>query len=437
METGRYIKSGAFELALGEVAAEKLKVGIPQRPTRSELEREILPLATSPGDRDMIAGLYRLAEGGGIFTPEDELAPGDERLALSRDASAADLARYWDILDGAGRNDVRVSVVIDIKAAPETVSFDKWDVNIAPLVTAEERALLEKAYEREDFMGAWVLNTEDPALLDAALAAMIRVDYTGAVRHVNQLFTAKVVGVVNSPDPENNANVAYIPLDVLQDETGMMLEGHITELLIRAKGASDASLPGEKESAEAITAALEAGLARRGKTLPPELAVRTWLDYVADYIGYENMETAATTFLSVLLLVLCFLGISNTMLLAILERTKEIGMMRALGMTNGQLVMTYMLEAGFIAFIGSILGVIAGCAINFPMVKYGIDMSGMMEAMGGGSMGYRVNGVFRSIWNIPAIVGAAIAATLVGSFMAFFPTRRAVKKPITESLRFE
>jgi len=41
------------------------------------------------------------------------------------------------------------------------------------------------------------------------------------------------------------------------------------------------------------------------------------------------------------------------------------------------------------------------------------------------------------MWNVPVIIGSGIVATLLSSFMAFFPTRRAVKKPITESLRFE
>jgi hypothetical protein len=59
---------------------------------------------------------------------------------------------------------------------------------------------------------------------------MIRADYSGAVRHVNQLVDAVVVGVINSPDPLPNGNTAYIPLDVLQDEAGMMLEGAVTEL---------------------------------------------------------------------------------------------------------------------------------------------------------------------------------------------------------------
>ena len=95
-----------------------------------------------------------------------------------------------------------------------------------------------------------------------------------------------------------------------------------------------------------------------------------------------------------------------------------------------------MLEAGFLGFIGGILGMGLGCLINYPMVKYGFDFSAMADIMGG-SIGFRTTGLFRSYWNVPVIFGSFIAATLLSSFMAFFPTRRALKMPITNSLRFE
>ncbi|ULQ59496.1 FtsX-like permease family protein [Brucepastera parasyntrophica] len=265
---------------------------------------------------------------------------------------------------------------------------------------------------------------------------MIRADYSGAVRHVNQLVDAVVVGVINSPNPKNNANVGYLPLNVLQDEAGLMLEGHITELLIREKGANDASLPGKKESPGAVQAALVSGLADRGRTLPSELGVYGWKDYAADYLAVSNADAVSTQLMIILLFILSFIGIANTMLMAILERTREIGMLRALGMTDGQLLLSYMLEAGAAGLLGSIAGVIIGCLINIPMVKYGLDFSSItMEA--GGDFGYRVASYFRAAWNVPVIIGTGIVATLLSSAMAFFPTRRALKMPVTDSLRFD
>jgi ABC-type antimicrobial peptide transport system permease subunit len=54
-----------------------------------------------------------------------------------------------------------------------------------------------------------------------------------------------------------------------------------------------------------------------------------------------------------------------------------------------------------------------------------------------GGIGFRTTGIFRSSWNVPLIIGTGIVATLLSSLIAIIPTRKALKMPITESLRFE
>ena len=438
VDFGRFVQNGSFEIALGTTAAEKLKVGIPTRPHRLELEELIRTVAASRADADFIRSLYDTAPAlpADPFSPPEKITEGNERMILKKNASRAELDRYWDLIAASSRNEVRINAVIDIKAVPETIRPDKWEGELMPALRAADRPLVEAAYQYENFLEAYLLIEEDEGRLDEILAAMIRAGYAGAVRHVNQLLDAVVVGIINSPDPLPNGNTAYIPMDILQDEAGMMFEGAVTELLIREKGVPDSRLPGESESSAAITAALDRGLAAMGRSLPDELGVQTWFDYSDDYLSYEAIQTGAPQVLAFLLLLLSFLGISNTILLAILERTKEIGMMRAMGMTDKQMILTYMLEAGFLGLIGSVLGIILGCAVNYPMVEYGLDFSAMADTLSGG-IGFRTTGEFRSVWNIPVIIGSGIIATLLASCMAFFPTRRAVKMPITDSLRFE
>ena len=437
VDFGRYVQNGNFEIALGTIAAEKLKVGIPTRPYRLELEDLIASAAQNRADEDFIRSLYDVApSAGGFLAMEEKITEGNERMILKRNVPQTGLDRYWELIIASGRNEVRINAVIDIKAVPEMIRGDKWEGELMSALRVEDRPLVEAAYEYADF-GAYLLIEEDEGQLALVLDAMIRAGYSGAVRHVNQLLDAVVVGVINSPDPLPNGNTAYIPLDVLQDEAGMMLEGAVTELIIREKNVPDARLPGKSESSAVITAALERGLAVQGLPLPEELAVHTWMEYMEDYLGYEALQNGAPQVVAIMLLFLSFLGISNTILLAILERTREIGMMRALGMTDKQMIITYMLEAGFLGFFGSVLGIILGCIINYPMVKYGMDISAIADVMGGSSLGFRTTSNFRSVWNVEVIIGSGIAATLLSSFMAIFPTRRAVKMPITNSLRFE
>jgi ABC-type lipoprotein release transport system permease subunit len=438
IELGRYIRPGEFGIALGIMTADKLRSGVPTRPEPAELEELLAAGGFGPGDEAFIRSCYAPMEAKAQFGENREYAEerAKSRLVLKRNLPRPDLDRLWELADRTGRNDLRISTVIDYKLTPDSIRQDKWDADLWPRLTGEEQALVGAAYAFDGLTGAYLLSEEDPAKLDAALAAMLRVDFSGAVRHVNQVIDARVVGLVNSPDPFNNYNIGYMPLDVLQDEAGMMLEGRITELVIRDKALGAADMTSPRETKAAVRAALDAGLAKRGMTLPAELDVFFWMDYVKDYLNYEAMESGSSQIFSVLLFFLAIIGISNTMLLAILERTKEIGMMRALGMTSGQMIFTYMVEACLLGLIGSVLGIIAGCLLNIPMVKYGVDFSEMMEQMGG-NMGYRVAGNFRGTWRIGTIIGSGVVATFLSSLMALLPARRATKMEITESLRFE
>jgi len=438
VDFGRFVQNGRFEVAIGTIAAEKLKVGIPTRPYRLELEDLISVTARNTADANFIRSLYEVAQtSAGLFAIEDTRATeSNERMVLRKNIPQSDLDRYWNMIAATNRNDIRINAVIDIKAVPEMIRSDRWEGELMPSLRMEDRAIVEAAYEHVDFLNMYLLLEQDSEQLDLVLDAMVRGGYAGAVRHVNQLVDAVVVGVINSPAPLPNGNTAFIPLDILQDESGMMLEGAVTELIIRERGVPDSRLPGKSESGPVITAALERGLASMGISMPDNLAVHTWEEHMEEYLGYEALQTGAPQVLSFLLLLITFLVISNTILLAILERTKEIGMMRALGMTNGQVITTFMLEAGFLGFIGSILGIILGCAVNYPVVVYGFDFSSIGDVLSDG-IGFRTTAIFRSIWNVPVIIGSGVVATLLSSFMAYFPTKRAVKKPITDSLRFE
>ncbi|MDR0553392.1 MAG: ABC transporter permease, partial [Treponema sp.] len=237
IDFGRYIRNGELGVALGSQTAEKLKVGIPPRPTEEELEELIASIAAGGAEADFIRSCYQPMEAKAQVGETREIAEGRARgkLILRRELSQADKDRLWNLLDAGGRNDVRISTVIDYKMAPDSVRKDKWDTDLWPALTAEERAIIGAAYEYDDLLEAYMLVETDPAKLDAALRAMIRLDYSGAVRHVNQVIDAKVVGTVNSPDPATNFNAAYMPLDALQGDQGMALEGRVTELLIRDK----------------------------------------------------------------------------------------------------------------------------------------------------------------------------------------------------------
>ncbi len=434
LESGHFPQKGSFGIAIGTLAAEKLRVGIPLRATKEEVE-ELASAATNETDSAFVRKLYGPApakkKGKGVFTNNDpaRLALEASKLVLKSDAGPAEISRLWSLLAASGRMDVRISTTIDMKAAPETVRKDKFEAAILPLLDGAARSRVLAAYAEDPLTGDYQLAITDAAAIDAVLADLVAINFAGAVRHVNQLIDAVVTGVINSPNPKTNGNIAFIPLDDLQDEAGLMLQGQVTEILVRKTGADDSALPGKDESPVAITAAL-------GKQVPEGMAVHAWTDYVADYFAASNGDNVSTRIMIFFLFLLSFIGIANTMLMAIMERTKETGMLRALGMTDGQVLLAYVIEAGLIGAIGSAVGVIAGCLINIPMVAYGFDYSEVAAEMGG-DFGYRIATLFKSAWNPVSIALTGVFATLLSAAAAILPSLRALRMPVTESLRFE
>ncbi len=440
VEVGRFPREGTMEMVVGAMLAERLRVGIPQRPTVTEYERELLAAARDDGEAAFIESLYE------PYRPESAKrrpfearaleGSAEDRLNLKSSVTGEERERLWEILSASGRTGVRVSTTIDMKALPSRVGATKADGDLLPAFTDAERAAFLALYrldaERSDYALDEAL-ASDPAFAeeaDTALSALLANDYPGAVRHVNQLIDAVVVGVVNSPNPKNNGNVATMSRLALSGEAGMMLGGSVTELLVRSRGADDSTLPGPNESAAAIAAAAGEG------AFPDGVGVRGWQSYSEDYFAASAGDQVSSRVMIVFLFVLSFLGIANTMLMAILERTREIGMLRALGMDDSRILFAYVVEAAFVGCIGSLAGVAVGCAVNVPMVRYGIDYSAMTNAMGG-DIGYRIAASFKSAWNVPAIVGTFFAATILSGAVAVPPARRALRMPVTDSLRFE
>lgn len=440
VEVGRFPAEGTMEMAVGAMLAERLHVGIPQRPSLEEFKNELLFAARDPAEAAFIESLYE------PYRPESaKKRPfesrvtadyAEDRLNLKASASKVELNRLWDILSASGRTGVRISTTIDVKALPTRVSAAKADEELLPALSDDARAAFSALYRLGDAGTDYELDSaraDDAAFgrdADVALAALLSLDYAPAVRHVNQLIDAVVVGVINSPNPKNNGNVATMSRVALSGEAGMMLGGQVTELLVRSAGADDSTLPGPRETPEAIGAAAGSG------AFPDGVSVRGWEAYSQDYFAASAGDQVSSRVMIVFLFVLSFLGIANTMLMAILERTREIGMLRALGMDDSRILLSYALEASLVGFIGGLAGVAIGCAINVPMVRYGIDYSAMTNAMGG-DIGYRIAASFKSAWNVPAIVGTFVAATVLSGCVAIPPARRALRMPVTESLRFE
>ena len=121
------------------------------------------------------------------------------------------------------------------------------------------------------------------------------------------------------------------------------------------------------------------------------------------------------------------IGIANTMMMSIYERTKEIGVLKVLGCALGDIRTMFLMEAGFIGFMGGVLGLGLSYSVSAAINKFlGASLSGMTGGSG-------------AISRIPLwLSGSAVVfAVLIGMLAGLFPALRAMKLSPLAAIRNE
>jgi len=147
---------------------------------------------------------------------------------------------------------------------------------------------------------------------------------------------------------------------------------------------------------------------------------------------FSEMKRGGSSIFLLLVFVIAAVGVSNTMLMAVFERERELGMMRAMGMKDSQVKTAFFIEAAGIGVIGSIAGIILGFILDFWIVNWGIDFSFMIRDI---DIGYRISGMFYGAWNFTTMIRALVIGVIMTVVVAYFPIRRCLKLQITDCLR--
>jgi ABC-type lipoprotein release transport system permease subunit len=179
------------------------------------------------------------------------------------------------------------------------------------------------------------------------------------------------------------------------------------------------------DSTEVITGNLRSNLPGmeivNWKELQPDLAMMT--DYVHQIYGI---------FMAIIMAALAF-GIVNTMLMAVLERTKELGMLAAIGMNRRRVFSMIMLESVFLSITGGIGGMIVGWAVILLTARNGINFLQYAEGME--ALGYSAH-VFPQI-SAAFFIMMAVMVVLTGILSSVYPAMKALKLNPVEAIRTE
>jgi ABC-type antimicrobial peptide transport system permease subunit len=153
--------------------------------------------------------------------------------------------------------------------------------------------------------------------------------------------------------------------------------------------------------------------------------LQTFLDQVNRIFAILEVMLASVGLLALLV---ASVGITNTMVMSIYERTREIGTLKALGASNGDVLRTFMLEAGLIGLLGGIVGVIGGwllgLALNAVILDYlKNEQISISEPF------------FVVTWELVAAV--LIFASFIGIAAGLYPALRAARLDPLAALRHE
>jgi putative ABC transport system permease protein len=138
---------------------------------------------------------------------------------------------------------------------------------------------------------------------------------------------------------------------------------------------------------------------------------------------------SAMTVIAVVALLVAALGIINTMLMSVLERVREIGVMKAVGARDGHIQLMFLVEGALVGLIGGLLGLLLAWSGSFPgdaWVRATVE-SGLQVKL--------QESVFVFPWWL--VVGAPLSTCLVTTVAAYYPARRAARVNPIRALRHE
>jgi putative ABC transport system permease protein len=228
----------------------------------------------------------------------------------------------------------------------------------------------------------------------------------------------EIVGLIKSGDPIIDQALVMVPLESAQEL--LVMEGRITDLV--------AQVP-ESELHE-IAAELRLVLE------PEDLALLEWEEINPIIRQMVNLDNGFMYIFIGIVVLIVISGVINTVLVSMLQRTREFGVLMAMGTSTGAIGAVVLIEAIFLGILGTAVGTAGGLALVWWFGRTGIDLSAMMDPELVEIMGefYLDTTIFAEIDTnhlLITVVGL-LAATIVS---AFYPAWRAMKLEPVEAIR--
>lgn len=332
-----------------------------------------------------------------------DLLKAEGITATARTSFAADMILYQDDFGEDGNMSVQVTAI-----NPAT-DFDVYRF---------ENTLIEGRFLQSGEMDGIVLGSWFAEDIGAKVGYWVTL-VTRGKGGFYEAFDMEIVGIINCPNP--NVNRSLVMMDIQAADLYLAMDGSVSSIDI---------VLGEKSNLNEVVQSLQPKL----QAIDADLTLYTWEDLARDYLAILEAKQGGTGMILFLVFIIAAVGVSNTMLMAMYERMRELGMMRALGMRDRDILLAFLFEAGGIGLLGSVVGILLGCLANLYLVNVGFDFGFMLRDM---DIGFRIQNVMRGAWSIPTLIKAFLSGIGLSMIVAFLPIRRALKLDIPTCLHHQ
>jgi putative ABC transport system permease protein len=230
--------------------------------------------------------------------------------------------------------------------------------------------------------------------------------------------TFKVVGILQG------GNGIYMPIEVARDTFDTIGEKDFASIQVKI---SDVSLANETVNNINSELMMSRGILSQSKkdftvTNPAEMqaSIESTINTMSIFLGA----------IAAISLLVGAIGIANTMFTSVLEKTKEIGIMKAIGAKNKDILMIFLINSGLIGFVGGLGGLILGV--------FASGLIGSMVSTGTSTAGGGIGRLLGSTAVTPGLlIGALFFAIIIGMIAGVIPAYRASKLKPVDALRYE
>ncbi|MFZ5818348.1 MAG: ABC transporter permease [Chloroflexota bacterium] len=236
----------------------------------------------------------------------------------------------------------------------------------------------------------------------------------GSLHDQTRQRTMTVVGVFDVGVPSVEKETIYMSLVEAQGLFG--LDGQVTEVVVSL----------EQIGQEPVV------VAQLNKE-QPAYEVETWVNSMPELKQTMDMKTSVMNIFGTIMLGIAAIGILNLLMMAVFERTREIGVIGALGLKPREITLLFLLEGILIGLLGALLGVLLGLALTGILGMVGIDYTEFADLTEYTAL---ITGKIYPEFLPIKVLGRAITLAVIAALAALYPAREAARREPAEALHY-